>query len=252
MVFFRRIGWTVLVLGVLVALGTTGGGCSPSDGSSDMDSTGVYTYRPEASTGGTGWFYMGREIAPVTSEHDTTASQNQREVSEFPNRVVQALNLKPDDVVADIGAGSGFFTFRLSPLVPQGQVFAVDIQPEMLDQIRNRMEATGIANVVPVLGTEDDPNLPDNSVDVALIVVSYHEFSRPREMIEHIAEALRPGGQLVLVEYRGEDPTLPVDPLHTMTEAQARIEMQAAGLTWVQTKDVLPQQHFMIFEKPSR
>lgn len=217
------------------------------------DSTAYYTYR-DAAPNGTGKVYMDREIADVT-EADSSAAfldRPERAETEFPTRVVEALDLQPTDVVADIGAGTGYFTFRLSPAVPRGHVLAVDIQPEMLDHIRRHSREKKASNVEPILGTITDPNLPADSVDVALIVFSYTEFSHPREMIENIAGALRPGGRLVLVEYRGEDPTIPVDPLHRITEAQARREMQAAGLAWVETRSILPQQHFMVFEKPAR
>ena len=168
----------------------------------------------------------------------------------MPDRVVGALDLSPSDVVADIGAGTGYFTFRLARKVPRGRVLAVDIQPEMLELIRARAERSGADHVETVLGTPRDPNLPGGTVDLALMVDAYHEFSHPREMMEHIVEALEPGGRVVLVEYRGEDPTLPVGRLHRMTEDQARREMEAVGLRWRETKDILPQQHLMIFEKP--
>lgn len=235
----------------MLAVSLGGGACERSTPDA-LDSTAVYTYQTNQSPNGTGKFYMGREIGDVTAHDPGTQwlEQPEREAIEFPNRVVEALNLRPTDVVADIGAGAGFFTFRISPHVPQGKVLAVDIQPEMVDQIRARAEADSIANVEPLLGTVDNPNLPEDSVDVTLIVGSYHEFSHPHEMMQHIVAALRPGGRLVLVEYRGEDTTIPVDPVHKMTEAQARKEMAAHGLVWSQTEDFLPQQHFMIFEKP--
>ena len=216
-------------------------------------STSVYEWRPSEHLSGTGKFYLGREIARLTGGERDTAwlERPTRETSELPARVVQALGLKASDVVADIGAGTGYFTFRLSGEVPRGRVLAVDVQPEMLEVIRERMAKEDVGNVEPVLGTEKDPRLPAASVDVALVVDAYHEFAYPREMMEHIAEALRPGGRLVLVAYRGEDPTLPVGPLRKLTEAQAREEMEAVGLRWRETKDVLPQQHFMVFEKPA-
>ncbi len=245
----RRLGLALALL-----LGSLGGGACepPQPPGAPADSTAVYLYRAAHAPGGTGKVYMGREIASMT-DHDEARwlDRPEREVTEFPNRVVQALELRLTDVVADIGAGTGYFTFRLSPRVPQGRVLAVDIQPAMLDRIRARMATEGVSNIEPILGTEEDPGLPPGAVDVALIVVSYHEFSHPREMMARVVEALKPGGRLVLVEYRGEDPTLQVPPLHKMTQAQARREMEAVGLVWIQTKDVLPQQHFMVFEKPT-
>ena len=165
--------------------------------------------------------------------------------------MVDSLNLAPTDVVADIGAGTGYFTFRMAPQVPRGRVFAVDIQPEMLDIMRQRIGEQGINNVSLVRGTVQDPNLPADSIDVALMVDAYHEFSHPREMMQSLVEALVPGGRVVLIEYRKEDPSVPIKPLHKMSEAQVRKEMEAVGLEWVETKDMLPRQHFLIFEKPA-
>ncbi|HEX5133628.1 MAG TPA: class I SAM-dependent methyltransferase [Candidatus Krumholzibacteria bacterium] len=151
----------------------------------------------------------------------------------------------------DIGAGSGYFTFRLCPLVPEGKVVAVDIQQEMLDMIYDRMSLAGIENVVPVLGDIDDPKLPAGAVDLALLVDAYHEFSHPREMLRGIYRGLRPGGRVVLVEYRAEDPDIPILPLHKMSEDQCRAELGAAGFIWVETREDLPWQHVMIFRKPA-
>jgi len=128
-------------------------------------------------------------------------------------------------------------------------VFSVDIQPEMLARIEQRKALENVANVETILGDEDDPKLPKNEIDLAFIVDAYHEFSFPREMGEHLTEALRPGGQLVLVEYRAEDPGVPIKPLHKMSEKQVKQEMAAIGLAWVRTESYLPQQHVFIFQK---
>ena len=249
--YVRSLGLVCVLLLLVSGLGW--GACERFASNPSTDSTGVYSYASSQNPGGTGKFYMGREIAAITS-HDLGAiwlERPGREAAEFPTRVVEALDLLPDEVVADIGAGTGYFTFKIAPLVPEGKVLAVDIQPEMLDQIRARMTVDSLANVEPILGTVDNPNLPADSVDVALIVASYHQFSHPHEMMQNIVAALKPGGRLVLVEYRGEDSTISVDPLLKMTEAQARKEMARHGLVWRQTKDFLPQQHFMVFEKPT-
>jgi ubiquinone/menaquinone biosynthesis C-methylase UbiE len=148
-----------------------------------------------------------------------------------------------------VGAGTGDFSFRIAPLVPQGKVLAVDIQPEMLDHIRRRQDETAIRNVEPILGTLDDPKLPPASVDVVLLVDVYHEFSHPREMMLAIARALRPGGRVALVEYRAEDAGVPIKRLHKMSERQAIKEMNAVGLAWIETRSVLPWQHLMFFRK---
>jgi ubiquinone/menaquinone biosynthesis C-methylase UbiE len=205
----------------------------------------------ESSRGGTGKFYMGREIARVMGHCGADwLERPNREREEAPDVLVRHLGLSSTDVVADIGAGTGYFTFRLSPLVPEGAVFAVDVQEEMLEDIRGKMRRAGVDNVIPVLGEVDDPRLPRGSVDMVLLVDAYHEFSHPREMMRAVYTALRPGGRVILVEYRLEDPEVPIKPIHRMSQEQARAEMEASGLEWVETKDVLPRQHFMVFEKP--
>ncbi len=211
--------------------------------------TSVYTYRTP-SRDGTGKVYLGREISHVMGHRGAAwLERAERAELERPEAVVDSLDLAPDDVVADIGAGTGYFTFRMAERVPEGGVYAVDIQPEMLDIVEARAETEGFENVEGVLGTVSDPNLPEGSVDLALIVDAYHEFSHPREMMEGIVRALRPGGHVVLVEYRGEDPAIPIKPLHKMTEAQVRLELEAVGLRWVETKEFLPRQHVLVFEK---
>ncbi len=210
-----------------------------------------YTYGEAESEEGSGKFYMGREIAKITGHVEADwLDRPLRESSELPARVIMGLELSPADVVADIGAGTGYFTFRLCERVPHGRVYAVDVQPEMLELIDHRVARENWGNVVTVLGTPQSPNLPPESVDLVLMVDSYHEFSHPREMMENIVGSLRPGGRVVLVEYRAEDRTIPVKEVHRMSEAQARREMEAVGLSWRETRDILPQQHFMIFEKP--
>lgn len=209
-----------------------------------------YVYS-DPSSGGTGKFYMGREIARVMGHRGADwLERPDRESEEAPDLLVRELGLSHTDIVADIGAGTGYFTFRLSPLVPEGSVFAVDIQEEMLDIIRERMAREGVDNVIPVMGGIDNPRLPDGGVDLVLMVDAYHEFFHPLEMMRGIYDALRPGGRVALIEYRLEDPEVPIKRLHKMSEQQARAEMAAAGLEWVETRDILPRQHFMIFKKP--
>ena len=214
------------------------------------DTSQVYTNR-QPSRDGIGKVYMGREISRVMGHRGAEwLERPTRQAEEQPDLLVRNLPLEPTDVVADIGAGTGYFAFLINPLVPQGKCLAVDIQPEMLTVIRQRMEERGVPNVVPVLGSITDPNLPEGGVDLVLMVDAYHEFSHPREMMEAIVKALKPGGLVVLVEFRGEDPGVRRNPLHKMTQAQARREMAAVGLRWRETRDILPQQHFMIFVKP--
>lgn len=195
---------------------------------------------------------MGREIAQVMG-HRAAAwlERPSRGLEERPNLVVNALELQPTDVVADIGAGTGYFSFRIAPLVSQGKVLAVDIQPEMLDIINFLKQENQITNVETVLGKVDNPNLPENSINLALMVDAYHEFEYPKEMMQGMVKALKPGGRVILVEYKGENPFIPIKALHKMTQKQVRKEMSAVGLKWIETKEFLPQQHFLIFEKPN-
>ncbi len=216
----------------------------------DNEASPVYTQRAP-SRDGIGKIYMGREIAGVMSpQRSSWLDRPSREIEEFPDQVIRNMNLKSGDVVADIGAGTGYFSFRLSPIVPEGKVLAVDIQPEMLAIIEKRKQKARAKNIIPILGSITNPNLPEGSVDVVLMVDAYHEFSYPREMMENIVRALRPGGRLFLIEYKGEDASVAKSPLHKMTAAQARKEMKAVGLNWRGSKSFLPEQHFMIFEKP--
>ena len=211
----------------------------------------VYETRTNHDPNGIGKFYMGREIAHVMGHQGADwLEREDREQTELPNEVVKQMKLKPTDVVADIGAGTGYFTFRVAPLVKQGKVLAVDIQPEMLAIIESRKKQFKADNVETILSTDTDTKLPANSVDVVLFVDAYHEFSYPREMMESIVKGLKPGGRVVQIEYRGEDPDVPIKRVHKMTVAQAKKEMAAVGLVWKETKDFLPQQHFLVFEKP--
>lgn len=216
--------------------------CSPADT--------TYVYQ-KPTKGGTGKYYMGREISQVMGHRGADwLERPEREREEAPEVLVSHLELSPTDVVADIGAGTGYFTFRLSPLLPNGHVFAVDVQEEMLDIIQDKMKQEGIDNVIPVMGENDDPRLPEESVDLVLLVDAYHEFSHPREMMQGVYRALRPGGRVVLIEYRLEDPEVAIKRLHKMSQTQAKAEMAAVGLEWLETKDMLPRQHFMVFQKP--
>ena len=204
------------------------------------------------SRDGIGKLYMGREISFVMGHRGMGwLERPEREREERTDLLVESLELAADAVVADIGAGSGYFTFRLAPLVPRGRVLAVDIQPEMLEVIESRRRKGGFANVETVLGSETDPGLPPAAVDAALMVDAYHEFSHPREMMEALFAALRPGGRVYLVEYRAEDPSVPIKPLHKMSEEQARRELEAVGLRFVENRDPLPQQHLLVFERPT-
>jgi ubiquinone/menaquinone biosynthesis C-methylase UbiE len=248
------VGGLVLML---VAAGLLGPfGPSPSSSSAPVapdtiDTSDVYTERPP-SRNGIGKVYMGREISKVMGHRGANwLERPEREQKERPDLLVDSLPLDPSDTVADIGAGTGYLSFRVAPRVPQGNLLAVDIQPEMLNIIRRRIDERGVDNITPIRGTVTDPQLPADSIDLAYMVDAYHEFSHPYEMMTALMEDLTPGGRVVLVEYPREDPSIPIKTLHKMTEKQARKEMRAVGLEWVETKDMLPRQHFMVFRKPA-
>lgn len=210
----------------------------------------VYTTK-EPSRDGTGKVYLGREIAQTVSSHAISwLERRDREGEERPSLVLENLEVDADDVLADIGAGSGYFTFLLAPLVPQGKVIAVDIQQEMLDFVEGRKKLKQVTNVETLLGSIEDTRLPVGGVDLVLMVDAYHEFSHPREMMESIVKGLSPGGRVVFLEYRGEAPEVPIKPLHKMTVKQLTAEMGAVGLELVEVRDFLPIQHFVVFRKP--
>ncbi|MCY7349881.1 MAG: class I SAM-dependent methyltransferase [Cytophagaceae bacterium] len=238
---------SIILLFLVLACGQTKPKNTTNAPASKAVSDTAYGYRA-ASRDGIGKIYLGREIAQVMGHFGADwLERPEREREERTDLLLDILALKPTDTVADIGAGTGYFTFRMAPKVPQGKVLAVDIQPEMLGFIRQSMSQRKVTNVQPVLGTIEDPRLPPNSVDVVLLVDAYHEFSHPREMIQRIATALRPGGRVVLVEYRLEDPNVPIKELHKMSLAQAEKEMQIAGLRRIKLSEELPQQHVMEF-----
>ncbi|GAB3889745.1 hypothetical protein GCM10028825_25120 [Spirosoma agri] len=193
---------------------------------------------------------MGREIAQVMGHLGASwLERPEREREERTDLLLKALALKPTDVVADIGAGTGFFSFSMAPELPKGRVLAVDIQPEMIDYLKEGSAKRKVTNVQPILGTESDPKLPANSVDLAILIDAYHEFSYPREMMEHIVASLKPTGRVALVEYRAEDPTVPIKELHKLSVEQATKEMKAVGLRLLKNDGRLPQQHIMFFGK---
>jgi FkbM family methyltransferase len=210
-----------------------------------------YEYRSAHDPDGIGKFYMGREIAQVMGhEAAEWLDRPEREREEAPEKLMRLLKIRPGESVADIGAGSGYFTFRLSGRVgPQGKVYAVDIQPEMLALIRKRMQEQKLSNIELIEGKVDDSRLPPRSIDLILLVDVYHEFSHPWEMTTSMVRALKPGGRLVFVEYRREDPKVPIKLLHKMTEKQVRKEMEPHPLRSVATLEDLPWQHILIFER---
>ena len=211
----------------------------------------LYETRAAHDPNGIGKFYRGREIARVMGhEAADWLERPTREQEERTDLLLPALRLKTGDAVADIGCGSGYYTRRLAKAVgTNGIVFAVDIQPEMLDILTNKLTAEKIFNVKPALGTITDPKLPPASVDLILMVDVYHEFDFPFEMVEAICRALKTNGRIAFVEFRAEDPDVPIKAVHKMSEAQVRKEMSVFPLEWVETSKVLPQQHIIVFRK---
>ncbi len=194
---------------------------------------------------------MDREIAQVMGHAAINwLERGEREQEEAPATALAALDLAPDAVIADIGAGSGYYALRIAPKIPRGRVVAIDIQQEMLEALRDRARELGITNVEPHRGAIDTLNLPPATLDAALMVDAYHEFSHPREMLASLHIALKSGGRIFLLEFRGEVPRVPIKPLHKMTEAQARLEFEACGFRFVENRRTLPWQHFLVFVKP--
>jgi SAM-dependent methyltransferase len=194
--------------------------------------------------------YMGRQIARVMGHESTTwLDRPTREREERPDVLLKELRLKPTDVVADIGAGSGYLTFRIAPLVPQGKVYAVEIQPTQMLALSRQVVDKKISNVKPIRGTNQNPNLAPNSVDLVLLNNAYHQFAFPKEMLAEIKRALKPKGRIALVEYRAEDPSIPVKPIHKMTLTQCRTELTEAGFAYRDARQTLPRQHLVFFEK---
>jgi tRNA A58 N-methylase Trm61 len=217
------------------------------------DASPHYTYNKIHDPNGIGKFYQGREIARVMSFHGAPwLERPEREEEERLSLLVKSLKLKPGMAVADMGAGSGVITLLMAEHVgDDGKVFAIDIQQEMLDLLGKKLKAREITNVALVKGTVRSPRLPPASVDLVLMVDVYHEFEFPYEMTLEIAKILKPGGRAVLVEYRKEDPDVPIKLVHKMTEAQVKkeLEQEAFGLKWKETIGVLPRQHIIVFER---
>ena len=211
----------------------------------------LYETRAIHDQNGTGKFYMGREIAQVMGfDGIEWLDRPERQSEERPTMVIDALGLRGGEVVADLGAGSGYFSFRIAPKVGNaGKVLAVDVQDEMLETIRTRMVAQKVTNVEAVKASETDPHLRANSVDIVLMVDVYHELSYPFEVMAKVREALKPDGRVVFVEYRKEDPGVPIKQVHKMSVEQLEKEMQVIGLAHVQTLETLPSQHIVIFKK---
>lgn len=212
------------------------------------DSTNLYQQFPPTAEG-TGKVYMGREIAHVMGYQGASwLERENREKEERTDMLIHSLNLKPGMTVADIGAGTGYFSRKMATRVGNtGTVYAVDVQPEMVGKLK--FAAKSHTNIKPVLSTETDVMLPANSLDLAIMVDVYHELAYPYEVMQSVLRALKPNGRLVLVEYRAEDDRVPIKASHKMSEAQIIREMAVLPLTWQNTLSHLPWQHVVIFTK---
>ena len=212
-----------------------------------------YEVRREHDPNGIGKFYMGREIAHVMGFAGADwLERSTREEEERLTLLVRSLQLQPGNVVADIGAGSGVISMLMAEqLLPEGKVLAVDVQQEMLDRLTAWCKQYDVQNVEPILGSQKKSGLKPESVDLAIMVDVYHEFEYPWEMLKDISSALKPGGRLVFVEYRKEDPAVPIKEVHKMSRAQVRKEAEQPefGLTWAETIHILPRQHVIVFQK---
>jgi ubiquinone/menaquinone biosynthesis C-methylase UbiE len=203
-----------------------------------------------ASADGIGKFYRGREIAQVMGfEGAAWLDRPEREHEERPDWLIEDLALKPGMTVADIGAGSGYLERRMAPELAHGKIYAVDVQPPMVELLRELARLPEFAQVVPVQGAVDDAHLPPASVDLAVLVDVYHELEFPAELMRSVVRALKPGGRVVLVEYRAEDPAVPIKALHKMSVHQVRLEMAALPLVWERTSERLPLQHLIVFRR---
>jgi SAM-dependent methyltransferase len=236
---------TLAIVAVLGLAGAAGLGALATTGPAVL---------PQGITGNPGVHPVsGRTIANVMSHAGADwLDRPERESEERPDRAVAALGLEPGAVVADLGAGSGYFTVRLARRVgPSGRVFAADIQPEMLSLLRTRLEREALSNVELVQSAEDDPRLPPRTFDLILMVDVYHELARPQLILSKLLASLKPGGRLVLLEYRKEDPAVPIRPEHKMSVAEARLELEAEGFQLDRVDSSLPRQHILIF-RPAR
>jgi ubiquinone/menaquinone biosynthesis C-methylase UbiE len=196
----------------------------------------------------------GRQIAPVMGASGAGwLDRPERESEEAPDQALDALGLRAGMTVADVGAGTGYMSLRMARRVgPTGKVYANDLQPEMLQKLRAKSQREKLTNVETVQGTESDPKLPPNAIDLVLLVDVYHEFSQPQAMLNRIRESLKPDGRLVLLEYRKEDPSVPIRIEHKMSVAEVKTEVEAEGYKLDQVIEKLPRQHILIFRKSAK
>ncbi len=208
-----------------------------------------YTYK-KPSSNGTGKVYMGREIAHVMSfEGLDWLERNSREKEENTNLALASLPLSDNSIVADIGAGSGFYTSKIAKLIPNGKIYAVEIQDDAITYLKKIATNDRLSNMEVIKGTEQSPNLPANSIDLAFMVDVYHELQYPAAYLTALKKALKPNGQLLLLEYKAEDPKVAIKPEHKMSVKQAKKELLANGFKLIKNATFLPLQHFLLFKK---
>ena len=224
---------------------------SPQPMAATENSVAMPQYRQgRGSPDGIGKFYEGREIAAVMGFQGTPwLERPSRAREERPDLLVEELRLQSGMTVADIGAGSGYLSRLMAPLVGPGRVFAVDVQPQMVALLRQLSQRPEFQNIVPIQGDADNVKLPPTSIDLAILVDVYHELAYPYEVMRTLIRSLKPGGRVVLVEYRAEDPAVPIKPLHKMSEVQITREMNVLPLVWERTSERLPMQHIVVFRK---
>lgn len=211
--------------------------------------TATYAYQ-KATPDGTGKWYMGREIAAVMGAAGAEwLERNSRNAEENTAAAIEQLPILSNSAVADIGAGTGYYAFRIAQVVPAGKVYAVEVQDNFVRYLNVRKKSLNAQNVEVVKGGTQSPNLPDSSIDLAIMVDVYHELEYPQEMLQALYKALRPNGKILLLEYRAEDPEIAIKPLHKLSVTQASKELEANGFKLAQQKNFLPIQHWLLYEK---
>jgi len=238
---------TLILISTLFSFGTCDAPKRNHEPQTKTDTT--YTYGKRSSDG-IGNYYFGREISFIMGEEGAEwLERNNRQQEENTKLAIEKMELAPQSVVADIGAGTGYYTFAIARKIPQGKVYAVEIQDEMIKYLEQKKIATGSNNVEVIKSTSQSPNLPQNSVNLAIMVDVYHELEFPHEMLQAIKKSIKPDGAILLLEFRAEDPSIAIKPHHKMTIVQANIEMEANGFKLSYSGDFLPIQHFLLYKK---